>query len=235
MTPYSITVVTPVYNEETLLEESIALIDTFLSRHFTDYEILIIESGSTDRSGEICDRLSGRYDRITVIHEGSRNGFGSALKLGFNNAAKDIVCVITADMPFPLDTIVRALPLLEQNDCVLSYRSKDNRRSYFRKIQSFVFNALIKLIFRLRMKHSSSAFKIFRRTTLQKMTFISNGWFVDIEILYWITENKVKYIEIPVELIERQSGESTITLFTPFLIIKEMFKFYKNKILFHNH
>ena len=225
---YSISVVIPVYNEIRFLESAVCYIDSFLAEHFHDYEIILIESGSTDGSGEACDELAAKLPSLRLIHEGSRNGFGSALRLGYKNATKDLVWLITVDLPFPLDSILRALPLLSRYDCVLSYRSKDNRK-LFRKFQSIVYNTLVKTTLGLSVKHVNSAFKVFKRPIIQGMTLTSNGWFIDAEVLYTIKKNNISYIEIPIELIDRKSGASSIKFSAPLYLIKELAYFLKEK------
>ncbi len=88
---YSVTVIIPVYNEKNIIVSSLNIINDFLKHNFKDYEILIVESGSTDGSYDICDKVSSNLKNVKVIHEGARNGFGSALKVGYKNAKKDLV------------------------------------------------------------------------------------------------------------------------------------------------
>ena len=225
---YSISVIVPVYNESRLLETSISYINDFLIRNFKDSEIIIVESGSTDGSLEICDKLAENNLHIKVIHEGARKGFGSALKLGYKNATKDLVWLITLDLPFPLESVLVALPLFSKYDCVISYRSKDSRKIH-RKIQSFIYNTIIKLSLGLKVKHVNSAFKVFKREIIQNMNLISNGWFIDAEILYRLKEQNVSYIEIPVPLTDRTEGQPSVKLTTFLNVLKELAHFIKNK------
>jgi glycosyltransferase involved in cell wall biosynthesis len=228
-TPYSMSVIIPVYNEVELLSEAVHRVNAFIATHFGDYEIVIIESGSTDGTGDLTDRLASEIPRVRVIHEGRRNGFGSALKRGYKEATKDWVWFITADTPFPLESMLDAMTLFPTNDCVLSYRSEDTRKNFFRKIQSVVYNTLVKTTLGLRVKHVNSAFKVFKREVIQSLPLISNGWFIDAETLYWLTKRKVKYTEIPVPLIDRTGGHSTITLSTPITLLKELRHFLRER------
>ena len=225
----SLSIIVPVYNEVELLGDAVRQIDSFVAQHFTDYEMVIIESGSTDGTGELCDRLSSEISSVRVIHEGGRNGFGSALKRGYKEATKDWVWFVTADTPFPLESIVEAQKLFPHYDCILSYRSEDTRKSFFRKIQSVVYNTLVKTVLGLRVKHVNSAFKVFKREVIQSLPLISNGWFIDAETLYWLTQRKVRYTEIPVPLIDRTGGHSTITLSTPLTLLKELQRFLQER------
>ncbi len=225
----SLSVIIPVYNEVDLLGEAVRTIDAFVKQHFSHYELVIIESGSTDGTGALCDQLATELSAVRVIHEGARNGFGSALKRGYKEATLDWVWFITADTPFPLESIVKAKALFGQYDCVLSYRSEDTRKSAFRKVQSVVYNTLVKTVLGLRVKHVNSAFKVFKREVIQSLPLISNGWFIDAETLYWLTQRKVRYTEIPVPLIDRTGGHSTITLSTPLTLLKELRRFLQER------
>ncbi|MEW6400648.1 MAG: glycosyltransferase family 2 protein [Chloroflexota bacterium] len=222
-TKYSISVIVPVFNEIELLETSISQISIFLQSHFADYEILIVESGSTDGSGEACDRLTARFPLITVIHEGKKTGFGSALKIGYAQARKDLIWLIVVDMPFPLETILTALPLFSEYDCVFSYRSKDNR-SFLKRFRSYIYNVLAKTILGLRVKHVNSAFRIFRRGVIQALPLESKSWTLDAEVLYEITRRQVPYTEIPVELKERLQGKTTISVSDPVSMLSDLFR-----------
>jgi glycosyltransferase involved in cell wall biosynthesis len=217
-TEFSISVIVPVFNEIELLESSISQISSFLQSHFADYEILIVESGSTDSSAEVCDRLAARLPGITVIHEGKKAGFGSALKLGYASAKKDLLWLIVVDMPFPLETILTALPLFTDYDCVFSYRSTDNR-NVLKRLRSYVYNVLAKTILGLKVRHVNSAFRVFKREVIQGLPLKSQNWTLDAEVLYEITRRKVPYTEIPVELRERLQGKTTISLSDPFSML----------------
>lgn len=211
-TEYSISAIVPVYNEIELLESSVSQISTFLEGHFVDYEILIIESGSTDGSKELCDRLAASLPRINVIHESRRAGFGSALKLGYAHAGKDLIWLVVVDLPFPLEAILNALPLFPEHDCVFSYRSSDNR-DLGKRVRSYAYNALAKALLGLRVKHVNSAFRVFKRDVIQGLSLVSDSWTLDAEVLYEITRRRIPYAEIPVELKDRERGKTSISFF----------------------
>ena len=220
----SLSVVMPVYNEVGLLADAVRQIHLHLARNFTDFEILLVESGSNDGSYELCDELAREASNVCVIHEGARNGFGSALKLGYRSASKEAVCLVTADIPFPLQTLEKAVPLLAQYDCILSYRSEDPR-ALSRRIQSIVYNLLVKTVLGLRVRHVNSAFKLFRTEMIRALPIESNGWFIDTEVVARLQQGNVRFTEIPVPLIERASGQSSITRGTQWTILREVFRF----------
>ena len=218
---FSLSLIVPVYNEEDILQNALTNISEFLENNIEDYEIIIIESGSTDNSAEICDGIADSSKDVKVIHEGARNGFGAALNIGYKNATKDLIWLVTTDLPFPLETIHKALPLLTEYDCVLSYRIEDNR-NIFKKSRSAVFNYIISWYFGLAIRHVNSAFKLFRREFIQNAQIISDGWLIDAEIHCILKKRNVSFIEIPVPVVERVAGKSSIGILTPLSMIMEM-------------
>jgi glycosyltransferase involved in cell wall biosynthesis len=220
----SVSVVVPVYNEIELVEASVRAIDHFLAGQELEYEIIIIESGSTDGSSSASDRLAETLSAVEVIHEAQRNGLGSALRQGYAAATKDLVWLVTVDIPFPLRALCEALPLMTGCDCVLSYRSEDHR-GLLRRIQSWAYNTLVKTVLGLPMRTVNSAFKLYRRGMLTDMPLKSNGWFLDAEVLYWVARRGYRFREIPVPLLERKAGTSKIGLSDIIWILREMIKF----------
>lgn len=225
----SISVVVPVYNEKELVGPATERIVTFLRTHFADPEVIIVESGSTDGSGALCDEVAERLPEVRVIHEGARRGFGSALKAGFAAARRDLVTMITLDLPFPLESIAEAAQMMDRYESVLSYRSSDTRKSHFRKVQSWVFNTALRRTLGLRARHLNSALKVYRREVIQSLPLVSNGWFIDTEIIYWLENRGVRRTEIPVPLLEREVGRSSTNLATPIHILREAYRFARHQ------
>ena len=221
----SFSVIVPVYNEAALVIPSLARIDEFMSSLTADYEILVIESGSTDGSAALCDEAALARPRIRVIHEGARAGYGSALRLGFANATRTFAWIVTLDIPFPLNAMFQALPLLESHDCVLSYRSRDPRR-IGRRLQSAVYNLLLHVLLGIRARHVNSAFKVLRVDVVRKIPLRSSGWFIDAELLYRLQQRGVRCAEIGVPLIDRAAGSSTVGAGTWLGVLRETFRFW---------
>ena len=223
--PHSLSVVVPVYNEAALVAESTEQMVDFLRGSFAGFELIIVESGRTDGSGELCDEVARRFSEVRVIHEGARRGFGSALKQGFQASTRDLVTMMTLDLPFPFDSVAQAAALMPWNDAVLSYRSTDTRKSHFRKLQSLVFNTALRTTLRLKTRHLNSALKMYRREVIQGLPLTSNGWFIDTEIVYWLERRGARTTVIPVPLVDRRVGVSSTTLATPIHILGEAYRF----------
>lgn len=223
MTP-PITAVVPVYNEIALLERSTERIADFVENHLPGGEILLVESGSSDGSREVADALADRVPGVRVVHEQERRGFGSAIRLGIREARGDLVWIVPADTPFPLETILVALPHFDRADAVLSYRSED-RRGAFRAVRSAVYNGVARALLGLSVRSVNSAFKVYRRAAVSACSLTSNGWFIDAEILYCLQGRRAKLVEIPVPLIDRTAGRSSVTALDPLRVLLELLRF----------
>jgi dolichol-phosphate mannosyltransferase len=224
-----LTVIVPVYNEAALVAPATGIVDDFCAANFDDYEVLIVESGSTDGTADACDAVAAERPRVRVIHEGARNGFGSAVRLGYGAAAKDLVLLTTLDLPFDLGATLTALPHLANYDYVLSYRSADGRR-WTRRVQSFVYNKLVAWVLGLRVRHVNSGFKLFRRALVQRMPIQSTGWFIDAEVLLRLQHGGFRCTEIPVALIERSEGRSSVGAFTFVTVLRDLLRFRRDTL-----
>lgn len=217
----SLSVIVPVYNEINLLRRSVHALNIFLNKYFSDYEILIVESGSTDGSKEMVDEIARELARVKTFHQKKRCGFGSALKVGYRKATKSHVWLVTVDFPFPLNSILKVPPLINKYDFILSFRVSDSRK-WTRRLQSFVFNWLAKKVLGLPFKQVNSAFKIFKTSAIKKIHLYSDDWLIEAEILYQINKRRFSYIEVPIPLIDRKVGESKITFLTPLVMFKNL-------------
>lgn len=224
MTGPSITALVPVYNDRTLLGPTVRTVSDLLTNSVHGHEIIIVESGSTDGSAELADQLATERPHVRVVHEGARRGFGSAVRLGYTAAECDLIWLVPPDLPFPPETILRALPLIGRYVCVLSYRSRDPR-PITRRIQSAAYNALLRAVLGVRARQVNSAFKLLDRRTVQALDLRSRGWFIDAEVAYHLDRMGVPYGEIPVELVDRPAGRSTVSLWTWLSVLREMYDF----------
>ena len=89
----SLSIIIPIYNEEKIILKNFNIINNFFKKSNIDYEILIIESGSTDNSKNICQNLL-KNTSVKLYSQQKREGWGSALKLGYNKSTKKFISFI---------------------------------------------------------------------------------------------------------------------------------------------
>ena len=110
----SISLIVPAFNEEEILEETIEIFRENLSSVCDEYEIIIIDDGSTDRTGEIANQLAERHKSVRVMHHFTNKGAGAALLTGLRVARNGLVLTNCADRPFDLKDLKDILPLSTQ-------------------------------------------------------------------------------------------------------------------------
>jgi glycosyltransferase involved in cell wall biosynthesis len=226
------------YNEEANAENIISKAEILFEQLGLDYEIIIIESGSTDKTWEKVNEIIKNKKNIFAFHQETREGMGSALRLGYTKCSKDLICHLEADSPFDLTCFKKAIPILYENDCVIGYRigrkEQNFKWSYYniskhgaflRQAYHIGYNLLLRVLFGLTVKDVNFSFKIFKREHVQKLHLISNGWFIDAELILELRKKGILPIEMPVEYKDRTAGNSTVSFLSPFYILYEMFKY----------
>ena len=88
-----ISIIVPVYNVENYLERCV---ESILKQTYTNFELLLINDGSTDQSGDLCDQLALRDQRIRVIHK-ENGGLSAARNTGIDHASSDLIGFIDSD------------------------------------------------------------------------------------------------------------------------------------------
>lgn len=230
----SISLVVPLYNEEATISELTEKLNQYFSKLGITYEVILVESGSTDRSGEVCDELSKKYPSVKVIHEGARNGYGSGIRTGWSQAHYEIMTYVDSDSPCSLDYYAQALELLKnpEVDAVLGYRV-GGRENFTRWFFSKGYNWLTKSVFGLwGVKDVNFTFKLFRKEMYNKINLQSKGWFIDVELLAELKKQKARWKQLPINYTPRTKGSSTVKINTKLLkgFLKEIwdYKFRKH-------
>ena len=177
----SLTVFFPAYNEagniERLTLDTIAVL-----RDMTDeYEVIIVNDGSTDDTGRIAEGLAANHPEVKAIHHPTNKGYGAALRSGFKSATKDLVFYTDGDYQFDIREITKLLPLIEGCDMVCGYRIK-RADPFHRRLNAFLYGWLLKVLFRLKVRDVNCAFKLYRREVVAAMPMTSDGALIDAEV-----------------------------------------------------
>lgn len=173
-----------------------------------DYEVIVIEDGSPDRTGEVADELARQYKKVRVIHHEKNMGYGATLKDGFLSAKLDYVFYSDGDNQFDLEDIKKFVALIPYTDIVVGYRKK-KQYSLYRKFTSLSYNYLLKLIFDINYWDIDCAFKLFKTDLFKKIEIKSVDAFIDAEIMIKAKLLGYRTTEVGVEHLPRVDGIST--------------------------
>jgi len=182
LSPLAISVFYPCYNEEANVENTTLSALRTLERISSDFEVIIVNDGSKDRTGEIADKLAEEHARVRAVHNNPNLGYGGALQRGFRECTKPWVFYTDGDGQFDFEELDVIVPLLEQYDIVSAYRV-DRKDPIIRKLNAFSWTMLVNFVFGLWLRDIDCAFKIYPRKLFDEIEMKSMGALIDAEIL----------------------------------------------------
>ncbi|MBU0617713.1 MAG: glycosyltransferase family 2 protein [Planctomycetes bacterium] len=182
MEPLSLTIFFPCHNEEENVERVTRQAVEVGRQVADDLEVIIVDDGSKDRTGEIADRLAVEISEVRAVHNHPNLGYGGALQRGFREATKNWIFYTDGDGQFDLGEIPLVLPLLAEYDIVSCYRL-DRKDSLMRKLNAFAWTTLVNLLFRIGLKDIDGAFKFYPKPFIDSIEMHSMGALIDTEML----------------------------------------------------
>ena len=199
----------PAYNEEGSVEAVVREALAVLPRFADDLEVIVVDDGSTDRTGEIADRLAADDPRVRVVHHRPNRGYGAAVRSGLASARKPFVFYTDGDQQFKLEDLDRLIAHLDGADVVVGYRERraDPPRRLF---IAAVYNTLIRVLFAAPFRDVDCAFKLFRRDALERVPLDrvrSNGAFFSPEHLLVMRAAHLRIGQVGVRHFPRALGE----------------------------
>lgn len=225
MSKLGISVILPAYNEEKNLKGVVKDALNFLKTIKDSWEIIIVDDGSTDKTGKIAERLSQISPGIRVIRHGENLGYGRCLSDGFSASNLSFVFFTDSDRQFKLEALAVMWPLAKTGvvDLIVGYRIK-RKDPFLRKLLSWGYNSLAGFLFDLQIKDIDCAFKIFKKEIFKKIKIESNNFFVNTEILAKARFFKFKILEIGVPHFSRKAGKSSVSFKYIPLTLKELIR-----------
>lgn len=218
----------PCYNEEANVERTTLAVHKALRRVSDEFEVIIVNDGSKDRTGEIADRLAAEHSHVRAVHNNPNQGYGGALQRGFRSAQKEWVFYTDGDGQFDPEEIDKLLPLLDRYDIVSAYRL-DRKDSFIRKVNAFCWTTLVNVVFGLWLRDIDCAFKLFPRKLFDEIDMKSRGALIDTEVLARAKRLGYRIGQVGVHHFPRQAGTQTgANLRVIARAFKELFKLYRD-------
>ncbi len=201
-----LSVVIPAFNEATRIVPTLERIFAYMDRHHPDYEIVVVDDGSTDGTAAAIERQFGERPRLRVLSYGGNRGKGYAVRHGAMQAGGDAVLMSDADLSTPIEEIEKMLPLLQQGyDLVIGSRALAQseirkRQPFYRESGGKFFNLLVRLIVLPDFHDTQCGFKLFRRDPLLPVLGHQqiDGFAFDVEMIALARALGLKVVEIPV-------------------------------------
>ena len=198
----------PAFNEEKNIQTTVSAALSVVSSIFDDFEIIIVDDGSSDRTAEIIDSLARSDARIKAVHHSINMGYGAAVRTGFANASKELVFYTDGDGQFDISEIKLLLPLLNEADLVIGYRIKRSD-PFHRWLFAKLWGTFIAILFNIWVRDTDCAFKLIKRKVIQSLDLKSNGAFISAELLIKAKKKGFKIKQVGVHHYPRKEGKQT--------------------------
>ena len=210
---HSLSVVIPAYNEEAYVERCIAALESVLHNITADFEIIVVNDGSEDRTAAILESLTRSHHNLVVVHHEKNQGLGRTLRSGFSRCSKLMTFYTDADLPFDFFELGRALRVMIVNgaDVIAGFRHDRTNEGLRRTLYSFVYNWLIRVLFGLRIRDVNFSFKLVRTAVLHEMNLRSEGSFIDAEMLIKADRMGLFICQIGIDYFKRRFGHSSLS------------------------
>lgn len=208
MTPRSLSVVVPVYRGAATLPELVRRLETVLSWLASEYEIILVNDGSPDRSWEVIQELADGHPRIRGIDLMRNYGQHNALLCGIRAARYGVVVTLDDDLQNPPEEIERLLSQLDEGFDVVYGTPERQRHGLLRNLASLITKRVLQSVMGAETARSVSSFRAFR-TRLRDAFAEYRGPYVSIDVL--LTWGAVRFAAVPVRHESRAQGESNYT------------------------
>jgi glycosyltransferase involved in cell wall biosynthesis len=204
----SLSIVIPAYNEEANIESSLDEVSAVAQALGIEHEIILVNDGSTDRTGEVARALTDRIPNLQVVEHYPNRGYGGALKAGFAAASKELITFFPSDKQFDFTEVEQLLARVNEADIVCGYRA-NRRDNIIRKLNAFGWKMVVRLLFGRLCRDIDCGFKVFRRSVLSQVNIVSNGAMIDTELLAGARARGFNIAEEPLTHLPRVAGEAT--------------------------
>ncbi len=204
--PPTLSVIVTAMNEIGNLAPTVANVLAALSSRFPDFEIIIVDDGSTDGTFELADRLAAENPRIVVHHNGRNRGLADSYRTGIALARKQYTGWVAGNNIVPLQGLHDLYSRVGQVDIVLSYVVTDVR-GRVRRLVSRLFTTIVNVLFGVRLRYYTGPC-VYRTSALQRLRTTTEGSMVVPEILLRMIKSGQRYVEIPLQPQARTSGRT---------------------------
>jgi glycosyltransferase involved in cell wall biosynthesis len=214
------------FNEEALIGKSVLeALDDLKADGIEDYELVLVDDGSTDGTGTEMERLAKQYSRIRVLHHERNRGMGAGVRTGLEAAVGEYLMWLPGDAQFRLAPLLEAMPLMAECDFVIGLRPAARKRQVIRGFISWCLHSFTRFLFSVDATDYCGLF-IMRRRDLPRLIGKSDDVFFTTELLVNAGRAKMRMKSTYTPVMPRTAGHSKVAnLHTVFRNTRDMFRY----------
>jgi glycosyltransferase involved in cell wall biosynthesis len=204
----SISAFFPAYNDAGTIASMVVTADRTLREITDDYEVIVVNDGSPDHTGELLADLQTRYPRLRVVTHPKNRGYGGALRSGFANATKELVCYTDGDAQYdPREFKLLAERMHDGVDVVQGYKIQ-RHDPIERIIIGKLYHTIVRAMFGLGIRDVDCDFRLIRRAVFDDVELTQDSGVICVEMMTKITQAGYRITEVPVHHYHRAYGKS---------------------------
>lgn len=218
----SVSIIMPAHNEEAIIVQNLSIVCKYMRTLESEYdwEIIIVNDGSTDNTAKLADEYAAARDNIHVFHHKENRLLGSALKTGFKHCSGDYIVTLDLDLSYSPDHIERMLSAIIETEAQVVIASpymkggKVSNVPFLRKFLSRAVNIFLSLVVRKNIHTFTGMVRAYERNFIGYLNLKSRDFEINPEIIYKSLILRAKIVEIPAHLdwkLQNEAGEKRVS------------------------
>ena len=208
LTKPSISAFFPCYNDAGTIASMVELATLTLKKIARDFEVIVVDDGSSDKSREILQELALKNPYLKLIFHEKNRGYGGALISGFKAATRDFVFYTDGDFQYDVSELTKLVAKIDDNvDVVQGYKIK-RQDPWYRTLIGEVYNYFVKITFDIKIKDVDCDFRLIRRSVFKKISLVHHSGVITVEMVKKIQDAGFKFAQVGVNHYNRAYGSS---------------------------
>jgi glycosyltransferase involved in cell wall biosynthesis len=204
----SISAFFPCYNDSNTIPGLVRTVEASLKRLTDDYEVIVVDDGSSDGSRDIIRALQAEVPALKLVEHAQNRGYGGALKSGFESATKDYVFYTDGDGQYdPAEIELLAKEMRPGVDVVNGYKLS-RQDPWYRQLVGGAYQQVTRRLFAFPIRDVDCDFRLLRRNVFDRMSLESNNGAICIELVRKLKDSGARMVEVPVHHYARAYGTS---------------------------
>jgi glycosyltransferase involved in cell wall biosynthesis len=198
----------PAYNDAGTIASLVVLAHMTARELTTDYEVIVVEDGSPDHTGELLDELARHFPWLKVIHHETNRGYGGALRTGFATASKQLVFYTDGDAQYDPRELARLYAAFGPDVDFINGYKIGRSDPLHRIVIGRIYHWFVKLAFGLRIRDVDCDFRLMRRSVFDKVELTRSSGVICVELMKKVQDRGFRIAEVPVHHYHRSYGKS---------------------------
>ena len=220
----SLSIFFPCYNEAENVERVTHAALEAAPQFAESFEVIIVNDGSRDRTGEIADQRAAKIPEVRAVHNRPNRGYGGAVARGLTEARMEWIFFTDGDGQFDIGEVPKLIELLDRGDFAVGYRMK-RADSFLRVLNARAWGVLVRAVFGLTVRDIDCAFKLLPKSLIDGIELQSEGALISTELLAKAARRGLRIVETGVNHYPRKAGRQTGA--NPAVILKAFYELFK--------